>query len=343
MVGAGLAGACAALALSRTRRVVVVEAEHPAAGASGAAAGLVHPYMGRKARPAWRFAEALDALAALDAEAGGLVRWTGVLRPAASEAQAETFCQRASEVDGLTWVDAEASAERWPLVAAPHGTLIVERGGSVDIGAFVRAALAVAERRGAEVVRARVRGWTDSDAITDNGMIPFRHLVLAPGDGARKIGALDGLPLHRVKGQTITLARPATLDPNHPAVAGPGYVIPADDGVIVGSTFEHSFESVAPDPALDAGLAARAAEAVPTLEGAAVLDRRAGVRLTVPAVVSPGRLPLAGPLQGHDGVWLLAGLGAKGLLTAPLIAERLADALDGRQSLPAELWPSSIP
>ena len=151
--------------------------------------------------------------------------------------------------------------------------------------------------------------------------------------------ALAGLPLHRVKGQTLRLSRPAGLPPDHPAVAGHGYAVPGPDAVIVGATFEHSFQDTAPDPALDAELAERAAALVPALAGAAVLERRAGVRLTVPTAVSPQRLPLAGPLPGHPGVWLVSGLGAKGLLTAPLIAGWLPGALDGRQPMPAELWP----
>ena len=343
VVGAGLAGACAALELSRTRRVVVVEAATPAAGASGAAAGLVNPFMGQRAKAAWRHDRALDALRSLADEAGpGLFQQTGVLRPAATAAQAEAFRQRAEAHADLAWRPAAASAERWPLVAAPHGALWVARGGSVDVPAFVRAALAVAERRGAEVVRARLSGWRDRVARTDVDEIPFQHLVLAPGDGARHLPALADLPLHRVKGQTVTLARPASLPAEHPAVAGAGYVVPSADGVVVGATFEHTFADVAPDPALDAALAARAAGVVPELEGAAVVGRRAGVRLTVPAAVSTRRLPLAGPLPGHEGVWVVAGLGAKGLLTAPLVARRLADALDGRRPLPAELWPEAL-
>ena len=359
VAGAGLAGACAALVLSRTRRVVVLEPERPGAGASGAAAGLVNPFMGHKARPAWRYDQALDALAELADEAGAdetgggtggrLFRQTGVLRPARSSAQADVFRDRAAQHAGLDWLGADAGAERWPAVAAPQGTLVVRRGGSVDLAAFARAALATAAGRGAEVRRARLTGWRRLDgflvAITDQGPIPARHLVLALGDGARLLAPdadapLAALPLHRVKGQTLRLARPAGLPPDHPAVAGHGYVVPGPASVIVGATFEHSFQSTEPDPALDAGLGVeRAAALVPALAGAAVLERRAGVRLTVPADVSPRRLPLAGALPGHPGVWVVSGLGAKGLLTAPLVAGWLPGALDGRPSLPAELWP----
>ncbi len=347
VVGAGLAGACAALVLSRTRRVVVVEANRPGAGATGAAAGLVNPFMGRKARPAWRHDQALDALAALADEAGGEhVRRTGVVRPAQSPSQSDAFQAQARAHADLDWLGPAASAERWPAVAAPLGTLLVGRGGSVDLAAFARAALATAVGRGAEVRTARLLGWeatpTHINAITDRGDVAARRLVLALGDGARQLAALVGLPLHRVKGQTVRLARPPALTPDHPAVAGHGYVAPDGDAVVVGATFEHSFADTRPDPALDAGLVARAGALVPSLADAVVLGRRAGVRVTVPASVSPRRLPLAGPLPGHDGVWIVSGLGAKGLLTAPLIARWLPDALDGRRALPSELWPSSL-
>ena len=369
VAGAGLAGACAALVLSRTRRVVVLEAERPGAGASGAAAGLVNPFMGQKARPAWRHDQALGALAALADEAGGgLFRRTGVLRPAASPAQADVFRDRARAHAELDWLAPAASAERWPAVRAPEGALVVRPGGSVELAAFVDAALAVAVGRGARVRRGRLTGWRQDQnglvAITDSGETTASHLVLALGDGVGSLAALAepspagsspagsspagsspggsspaGLPLHRVKGQTVHLARPASLPPDHPAVAGAGYLVPGPASVIAGATFEHVFQDPAPDPALDAELVARAAELVPALAGAAVLERRAGVRLTVPASASPRRLPLAGELPGHPGVWVVSGLGAKGLLTAPLIAGWLPDALDGRRPLPAELWP----
>ena len=341
IVGAGLAGACAALVLSRTRRVVVLDPEPPASGASGAAAGLVNPFMGRNAHPAWRAGEALDALAELADEADGVVySRSGLLRPAASPAQAEHFRAQVAHA-GLRWRPAAEAAERWAAVAAPHGLLEVERGGSVDIEAFVQAALRRVRARGSEVRRERLVRWRPGSsgviAITDRDAIPARALVLAPGDGARHLPPLSTLPLHRVKGQLVRLERPPTLPSTHPPVSGASYLVPRPDGVIAGSTFEHAFRSVAPDPDRDAGLLEAAVALMPGLRQARVLERRAGVRLTVPTTVSPRRLPLAGVLPQHPGVWVLAGLGAKGLLTAPLIARWLPAALDGHRPLPLEL------
>ena len=105
VAGAGLAGACAAAVLSRTRPVVVLEAGRPGGGATGAAAGLVNPFMGPKAKPAWRHDAALDALAALAADAGGgPFRATGVVRPAGSARQARAFQDRADAHPDLDWL-----------------------------------------------------------------------------------------------------------------------------------------------------------------------------------------------------------------------------------------------
>ena len=344
VAGAGLAGACAALALSRTRHVTVLDPRAPGSQATGAAAGLVNPFMGRKARPAWRHDRALDALAEMVDEADpSLWRGTGVVRPARDAKQAEAFRERAGEHADLDWPSAAASAERWPTIAAPHGALWIARGGSLDLAAFVRAALAVVVERGGTVVPNRLERWSRREnrlvAITDKYEIRAQRLVLALGDGARQFAPLAGLPLHRVKGQTVRLSRPASLPPGHPAVSGARSVVPAGDQVIVGATFEHAFSSLDPDPRLDADLVSGAAEVVPVLADAPVVERRAGVRLTVPTSASPRRLPLAGALPGHPGVWVVAGLGAKGALTAPLIARDLPAALDGRQPLPPELWP----
>jgi glycine/D-amino acid oxidase-like deaminating enzyme len=347
VAGAGLAGASVALALSETRRVVLLDAAAPGAGASGAAAGLANPFTGRKARAGWRWAEAIDALDRLldAADASPLLHRAGIVRPAHSERQAEAFAQRAAEHPGdLEWWTGAATRERWPHVAAPHGALFVRRGGHLDVGRLVEAAVDTAQARGVSVqTRCALTGWRCARggvvAETERGEVRARHLVLALGDGARQLTALAALPLVRVKGQTVTVARPNALPAGHPAVAGRGYVVPGPASVVVGATFEHDFASAAPDPALDAGLVEAAARLVPALEGARVLDRRAGVRLGVPASVSPRRLPYAGPLPGHPGVWVLTGLGSKGLLAAPLLASLLPAALDGRAPMPPETRP----
>lgn len=343
IVGGGLAGACAALWLSERGSVSVLEAERPAAGASGAAAGLVNPFMGRKAKPAWRFEEALDALhATLDrADAAALFR-PGLLRPARDAAQAETFRERAAALpDHAAWRSAGALRERYPDLDAPHGGLWIPGGGALDLSAVVDALLLAAAASGATVrAGARVTGWDEvGDRVvvtTADDEIEAHRALLALGDGFRHFGELRALPLHRIKGQTIRIARPEEIG-ELPPLSGFGYVVPEEEALVVGSTYEHDFDDVAPSAAQSRALVAKAARMVPALAGARVLEARAGVRVTVPRTHSPQRLPLLGPLPGRRRVWALAALGSKGLMTAPLLARALPGYLHDPSQVPAEI------
>ncbi|HEX9953583.1 MAG TPA: FAD-dependent oxidoreductase [Rubricoccaceae bacterium] len=329
VVGAGLAGACAALALARSGPVVVLDAVGPAAGASGAAAGLVNAFTGRRGARAWRAAEARAALDRAADRAGVPIEASGVLRPAGDARQAQAFADAAalSPAEAQMWT-ADAASERWPGVAAPLGALWIPGGGHVDVPRLVHGLLAAAERDGA-VVRSGVRvvDWAETpdgvNAITDSGDVEARALVLCPGRGVADLPRLAGLAFGHVKGQTVMLA--AHLPPGLPAVSGGVYIVPTPGGAVVGATFEHTFADL--DPSLEASLALRdrAARLVPALADAPVVDARAGARLTVPASVSPERLPHVGALSPR--VWLFAGLGSRGLLTAPLLAETLGASL----------------
>ena len=51
-------------------------------------------------------------------------------------------------------------------------------------------------------------------------------------------------------------------------------------GLVVGATFEHDFDTLAPDPAQNVALRAKAARLLPALAEAPILDAQAGVRVT---------------------------------------------------------------
>ena len=72
---------------------------------------------------------------------------------------------------------------------------------------------------------------------------------------------------------------------------------------------------------------------VPALAGAPLLDARAGVRVTVPG----DRMPLLGPLPGRKRIWILTGLGSKGLMMAPLLARTLPHYLTNPSTIPVDV------
>ena len=65
---------------------------------------------------------------------------------------------------------------------------------------------------------------------------------------------------------------------------------------------------------------------LPRMDGATVIGGRTALRATV-----RDYLPIVGKLS--DKVWALTGLGSRGFLTAPLMAEVLADQMTGAAGL----------
>jgi len=347
IVGAGLAGAAAALTLSRDHTVHVLEAEQPATGASGAAAGLVNPFMGRRARPVWRLREALAAVPYLlnQADASKLFPPQGVLRPVIEDDQEPPFRKAAEEYPDLaTWLPPNEIAERHPDVQANGGALFVPKGGAIDVPAMVSVLLAAAERRGATVeTNAPVLYWreTPSAAVVevDRGdgteELSANRVILALGQGYPRFPELRRLGLTGVKGQTVRVRRPEALTGPLPPLSGRGYVVPDGDTLVLGSNYDNNFDDLTPDPDATAYIREKTARMVPGVDETEVVGEQAGVRVKY----SETNLPLLGPLPRRDRLWTFTALGSKGLLTAPLLALDLHEYLQDPAHIPDSIHP----
>ena len=343
VVGAGLAGACAAFVLSGQMQVRVLEADRPASGASGAAAGLVNPFMGRRARPVWRLHEALGAVSALLDAAGApdLAPSQGVLRPVVAADQAEPFRAAARKHPALaTWLDAAAVHDRYPAVQTEVGALHVPRGGAVDVPAMVETLLDAATERGATVeTEAPVVYWreTPESAVVEVGRgsateeLRADRVLLALGQGYHPFPELRRLGLDGVKGQTVRVRRPASLSGPLPPLSGRGYVVPdSADTLILGSNYDNDFDDLRPDPQATAYIREKTARMVPGVDETKVLNEWAGVRVKH----TDSNRPLVGPLPRRERLWTFTALGSKGLLTAPLLAPDLPDFLRNPDTIP---------
>lgn len=344
VVGAGLAGACAAFVLSEQMQVHVLEAEMPASGASGAAAGLVNPFMGRRARPVWRLREALDAVSAiLDAAgASALFPPQGVLRPVVEPDQEAPFRAVADEhPDRATWLSAADVRAAYPAVRTDVGALHVPEGGAIDVPAMVEALLAAAEARGAVVeTEAPVLYWreTPAEAVVevDRGpeteQLRADRILLALGQGYTPFPELRRLGLTGVKGQTVRVRRPAALLGPLLPLSGRGYVVPeTEDTLVLGSNYDNNFDDLTPDPQATAYIREKTARMVPGVDDTEILGEQAGVRVRH----TGSNHPLLGPLPRRERIWTFTALGSKGLLTAPLLARALPGYFDDPDTLPA--------
>jgi glycine/D-amino acid oxidase-like deaminating enzyme len=343
IVGAGLAGACAAVTLSAHHSVHVLESDEPASGASGAAAGLVNPFMGRRARPVWRLREALDAVPTLLESVGAadLFPDTGVLRPAVEPDQVEPFRQAAADHPDLaTWLPPAAVQDRHPAVRPDRGALHIPRGGAVDVGAMVEALLRAAASRGAVVeTQAPVLYWRETpdaavvevDRGDDTEELRADRVLLALGQGFPPFPELRRLGLDGVKGQTVRVRRPKPLTDSLPPMSGRGYVVPNANSLVLGSNYHNDYDDLTPDPDATTYIQEKTSAMIPGLEQAEVLGATAGVRVKH----ADTNQPLLGPLPRRDRIWTFTALGSKGLLTAPLLALSLPTYLNDPTKIPA--------
>jgi glycine oxidase len=348
VVGAGLAGATAAFTLSATFDVHVVEADQPATGASGAAAGLVNPFMGRRARPVWRLHDALDAVSTIldRANASGLFPPRGVLRPVIEEDQEAPFRQAARDHPNLaTWLSPAEVRDRYPAVHTSIGAFHVSRGGAVDVPAMVEALLAAAKQRGATVeTETPAVYWreTPDAAILEVGRGPddteelrADRLLLTIGQGYPPFPELQRLGLRGIKGQTVRVRRPESLPGPRCPLSGRGYVVPDGNTLILGSNYDNNFDDLTPDADATAYIREKTARMVPGVDETEIVDVRAGVRVKY----TDSTLPLLGPLPRRDRLWTFTALGSKGLLTAPLLALALPEYLQDPSGIPDAVRP----
>jgi len=341
VLGAGLAGtACAQRLAARGWSVDLLERERaPARGASGNPLGLAAPLLNladganaRYSRAAFFYAlRHFDALG----EALHLVS-RGVLRVARDERDAERFTRLLDELgvppELATYAGAAEGARRAgrdvsrPGLWLPGGVTLVP--GEL-CAANLAAARQVNARFNAHVARLEYRAgnW---HALDGNGstLASAPVAILANAIDVRHFEQAQHLPLEAIRGQ-VTLLPPRRLDA---AVTGEAHALPLPDGrILVGAGFQPGDLDLAVRSADHAANLARIEAQLPGLCAGvdpAALQGRAAFR-----TVTPDRLPVFGPLVGQPGLYIATGLGARGLVWAPLGAELIAAQIGG------EPWP----
>lgn len=360
VIGAGLAGACAAQALARRGvAVTVLEAgPGPAHAASGNPIGLVTPRLDRDDRPAARFHRSAYAFALDCLDGDDAFTPCGV-------AQIATDAGERAKLEGLLSAKALPATMADPLTpdtAAAAGApgaagLFLPHAGTATPRAIVQRALAHADVR-ADAAAASVEpadgGWI-ARAHDRRILAAAETCVLACGTGLARFEQSAFMPLPASRGQ-LSWATLKGAAPVHALTFG-GYAAPfatADGlGLVFGATYDpwpHD-ALVRADHDSDARNHALLAQHAPDLAGRiepAAIKGRAALRAT-----TPDRLPYLGPApveadfraqfadlavggaagtapaRLHDGLSVFGGLGSRGLSWAPLLAEALASAVCG--------------
>lgn len=362
IVGGGVIGCSIAYYLALAgQKVVVLEREHLAAGASGVAAGMLaaqveapfaNPFFdltvqGRAEHAP--LAEQLLADVGLDVEC----RTTGILRVASTESE-RVDLQRTlkwQSARGLRgeWIEPQHLGECEPLLAGVAGRLLA--GGAwfpdeaqVRGPRLVQALAAASVKRGARMLEGTwalgfsTAGERVTGVRTPAGTLEADTYVLAAGvwspDLVRDLGL--ELPVGPVKGQIATL-RALNQTLRQVVWSGDCYLVPRVDGqVVLGATQEDGNYDARPTLAGIGALSEAALELLPWAGQLVLEGVWAGLR---PA--APDRYPIVGRAPNCRNLFLATAHFRNGVLLGPLTGRLLANhILSGTES--AELRPFGL-
>ena len=359
-VGGGVIGLASAWrAAGRGARVCVLERDHPAAGATGVAAGMLAPageaswgeerLLGFNLESLRRWPDFADRLQDLSGIEVGFADH-GALHVALDRDEAEELRRRYELHRGLglssEWLPGRACRQLEPgLATAVRGGARVPGEASVDprrVSAALLAALEeedVAVHIGAEVASADREGSAWRVETRDGRSFTAASVVLTAGCWSGRMEWIPSEarpPVRPVKGEILTLRGPASEPACEGIVAGERvYLVPRADGrLIVGATVEERGF----DTTVTAGgvheLLREAYRLIPEIAELELLEATAGLR---PG--SPDNAPLIGPSTA-EGLLIATGHFRNGVLQAPLTADCVAALLGGEEP-PVDLAPFS--
>ncbi|KAB2313493.1 bifunctional tRNA (5-methylaminomethyl-2-thiouridine)(34)-methyltransferase MnmD/FAD-dependent 5-carboxymethylaminomethyl-2-thiouridine(34) oxidoreductase MnmC [Betaproteobacteria bacterium SCN2] len=368
IIGAGIAGSALAHALcKRGFQVILIERHpHPAMGASGNPAGVVRPQLalddsfnGRLSRQCFLHTVRLVSASSHSSQASHA--FDGVLQLARDEANAAhmqaMLAAHAYPGEFARWVTQDEASDLAgvPVAAAgihfPHGGWM----------AGPRVCPASLDACGASLTRRFMHAATRLERTPDGWRVWDEGRLLAETStvilaGAHEAIKFANLPLTPVRGQVTTLSDGSLPGLNLP-VTREGYVLPTVHGIgNIGASFGFDDDPVPreSDQASNIERLSRLLQHPPTLAVSPL-----GARVSFRAA-TPDRLPFAGaiaddsidiraetPLAGirrQPGLFALTGLGARGLVWGPFLAEALAARLDHEPwQLPRDLWQAIDP
>lgn len=358
VIGAGVAGAAVAGALHRRGVATVWLDRRPAlaAEASGNPVGVLMPRPSLDGGPAGALSAAAFRHALAECAGRGVaIGGDGVLELAA-DAPAHDRQRRLAAAGMLDAIDGRlvdsAEASRIAGVSLDRPGVWYRRAGWVVPPALVRALAGGAVARLAVEVAGLERCgavWRLRDC--DGGVIAEAEaVVLAAGAATAGFPHLAGIPIQPVRGELVELTATAISERLRAVLTFGGYLTPPVAGRhVAGATYDRDgFDPLDWPQPVSADGPGRILAGLPGLvadwfTGMPPLGGRAALRAT-----TPDRLPVAGTVAPRggpaDGLHLLTGLGSRGLVTAPLLAELVVSGLLGEplpveRELAAAVWP----
>lgn len=352
IAGAGIVGAAAAYFLAqRGIEVLLLDADAPAAQATGAADGAVSVASKRPGpmMTAARIGVALYAQLARDGLFADVYKPRSTFIVAASELERGVLEAHAAAlfeagVDVLP-ISTEELRTRFPALSPQACNAVEVRGEGHAIGYQIvhrlLSATGIAVRRDCRAERLLIESGRVVGLQTNHGELRADAVVIAAGTGSARLLGLDGV-LRPRKGQLLVTERAAALNAAMPgaimsgryllskgsqkgisAVSGRGYGLVIDPlrtgQFLIGGSREESDDWRSNDLDAVSHILADAIRLVPGLAQLRLLRAFAGVRT---AVIDG--LPLIGRAGGYDNLFVATGFEGDGICLGPVTGKAIS-------------------
>lgn len=309
VIGAGFAGLSAAwhLAQSSLAGIVIFDGAGIGGGASGIAAGLLHPFGGPRGHLNTKGYEGLEATLQLIHEASEILgkpvaKKTGLYRIPTSSEQMTLFRKSVE-------LNTELSFESF----FGYEALFIPNAFVVDSPLYLQGLWKSCEACGVEFRKEYIYRLDELNT--------FDRILIAAGGATKSFSECEKIPLRTLKGQILEASFPSPLRFSVPLTTD-AYVVPTSDNrCIIGATYERQFEGT--EPNLEQSkllLLPRVASHFPEFLNASMLACKAGIRATAPNYFPYCR-------QVTEKAWVATGLGSKGLLYHGLLGKEAANFL----------------
>jgi len=217
-----------------------------------------------------------------------------------------------------------------PAIAAPYGLGEVRHTGRVDTKALIKAYVRYLWK-GNLLKR---EGFDFEQLVLEKNRIRYKdiqadHLIFAEGFGLNRNPYFNYLPLNGTKGELLTLHAPKLKEKS--VIKSSVFIIPlGQDLYRVGATYKWKDKSSIPTEASKEELLEKASTFLTC--NFKVKDHVAGIRPTV-----TDRRPLVGRHPKHKNLFVLNGLGSRGVLIAPYASQQLFNAIEKGGEIDAEM------
>ncbi|MBO3115904.1 FAD-dependent oxidoreductase [Winogradskyella sp. DF17] len=334
IVGCGLAGISFAEKLRANSQSFMVF-DNSSQQSSLAAAGLYNPVILKRFTPVWKVKEqlkiALPLYANIEKDLSIKIDYRLRILRRFSSVEEQNLWFTASDKSTLEdFMGLNIVKNTNPLIDAPFGFGEVLQAGRLDTEELIRRYKAflikeqwlVSERFDYQNLQILEDQFVYGDLVS-------KYIVFAEGFGVKQNPFFNDIPLNGTKGEVLTVRIPQ-LKIDY-AVKSSVFIIPlGNDLYTVGSTYNWSDTSNLPTNEAKQELLTKLKSFITS--DVEVVNHVAGIRPTV-----KDRRPLVGRHPKFHNMYMLNGLGTRGVLIGPYVAEQLINHIEFGESLDEEI------